>query len=128
MNTGIYILEPEILSHIPDGRAYDFGRELFPRLVEKGEAIFALAMDGYWCDIGDTGAYLRAHCDALDGKIRLPLPARTGGVFRAKSARVDRSAILEAPCFIGENAVIGAGARIGPYSVIGADAPGGRAR
>ena len=122
VNTGIYILEPEILSHIPDGRAYDFGRELFPRLVEKGEAIFALAMDGYWCDIGDTGAYLRAHCDALDGKIRLPLPARTGGVFRAKSARVDRSAILEAPCFIGENAVIGAGARIGPYSVIGADA------
>ena len=27
VNTGIFILEPEILSHIPDGRAYDFGGE-----------------------------------------------------------------------------------------------------
>ncbi|MBE5767130.1 MAG: hypothetical protein E7335_08220 [Clostridiales bacterium] len=119
VNTGIYILEPAVLSRIPSGRVYDFGRDLFPELVRQKEAIYALPMEGYWCDIGDTGAYLRAHFDALDGKINLPISMRPGGVYRAKGAHVDRSAILEAPCFIGERAVINAGAHIGPYSIIG---------
>ena len=120
VNTGVYILEPDILRHIPEGRAVDFGHDLFPRLVERGEAVFAWTMEGYWCDIGDTAAYLRAHADALDGRINLPLNARPGGVIRMPGARVDRGAVLEGPCFIGEGAVVKTGARVGAYSVVGA--------
>ena len=120
VNTGIYILEPEILNYIPADRPYDFGRELFPALLETGHPLYGYAAEGYWCDIGDISAYLRAHADAMDGRIRLPITVRPGGVYRMPGARVDRGAVLEGPCFIGEGAVVKEGARIGAYSVLGA--------
>ena len=119
VNTGIYILEPEALRMIPEGQAYDFSKQLFPEMLRQGLPLYAYTMEGYWCDIGDTGSYLRAHMDALDGKLKLD-EVKPGVVNRARSAQVDRSAVVEAPCVIGEGAQIGPGARIGAYSVIGA--------
>lgn len=123
VNTGIYILEPEILQHIPPKQPYDFGSELFPRLVREGAKFFGHVTDHYWCDVGDLGAYLRAHADAMDGRIRRPgLSLRPGGVAILPGAFVDRTAVLEAPCLIGSGAKIHAGARIGAYTVVGTNA------
>ncbi|NLG25358.1 MAG: hypothetical protein GX558_08375, partial [Clostridiales bacterium] len=119
INTGIYVLEPSVLSLIPENRPYDFGRELFPAMVNGGLPVFAWVMEGYWCDIGDIAAYMRAHVDAMDGRVNLPFPGRPGGVTRLPGAQVDRSAVLEGPCFIGEGARVAAGSRIGAYSVLG---------
>ncbi|MBR3502645.1 MAG: hypothetical protein IKO07_00185 [Clostridia bacterium] len=120
VNTGIYILEPEALRLIPEGRAFDFGHDLFPQMAERGEAVYAWTMEGYWCDIGDTAAYLKAHTDAMDGRVDLPLTARPGGVARMPGSHVDQGAVVEGPCFIGEGATVKAGARVGAYSVVGA--------
>ena len=121
VNTGIYILEPEVLERVPEGRACDFGQELFPELVRLGLPVYGYVMDGYWCDIGDVRAYLQAHADALEGRIHveglLPGPGR---VAQLPGASVDRSAVLEGPCLIGPNARVHAGARVGPCTVIGA--------
>lgn len=122
VNTGIYILEPSVLDLIPEGRAFDFGHELFPAMVQADLPVYAYTMTGYWCDIGDHSAYLRAHIDAMDGRIRLNFPGKSGCVVRMPGASVDRSAVLEGPCFIGEGAVVREGARIGAYSVLGAGA------
>ncbi len=120
VNTGIYILEPEALQFIPAEKPHDFGRELFPALVEKGQKVFAHVMRGYWCDIGDLSAYLKAHWDLLDGRVTVEQPVKPGAVTRMPGAQVDRSAILEGPCFIGEGVRVREGARIGAYSVLGA--------
>jgi len=120
VNTGIYLIEPEVLDRIPEDRPYDFGRELFPALVGEGLPVYGYVTDGYWCDIGDIPAYLRAHMDAMEGRIDLPMNVRPGGVYRMPGSKVDRGAVLEGPCFIGEGAVVKAGARIGAYSVLGA--------
>lgn len=120
INTGIYIMEPEVLSRIPKDAPYDFGRELFPSLLKDGLPVYGYVTEDYWCDIGDISAYLRAHADAMDGRIHLPMNIRPGGVYRMPGARVDRGAILEGPCFIGEGAHVKEGARIGAYSVLGA--------
>ncbi|MEG1264255.1 MAG: sugar phosphate nucleotidyltransferase [Clostridia bacterium] len=122
VNTGIYLFEPEVLQYIPDNKPCDFGRELFPKLVEAGLPVYGYLMDGYWCDIGDTSAYLRANADMLDGKMALARDLRPGGVNRMAGAIVDKSAVLEAPCFIGSGARVAPGARIGPYTVLGAGA------
>ena len=120
VNTGIYILEPEILDRIPDGRPCDFGHDLFPALVKAGLPVYGYVMDGYWCDIGDVRAYLAAHADAMEGRIRVEgLAPRSGRVVQMPGARVDRAAVLEGPCLIGRNARVLAGAYVGPYSVIG---------
>ncbi len=118
VNTGIYILEPEVLQLIPDGRPYDFGRELFPLLVQKGEPVFGHIMDGYWCDIGDIPAYLRAHMDAMDGRVKLIGHAK-GAVVKAPGALIDRGAVLEGPCLIADGARVMQGAKVGPYAVVG---------
>lgn len=116
VNTGIYILEPEIFSHIPEGGMPDFGKDVFPALVRSGLPVYGYETDGYWCDIGDLRAYLKAQQDLLSGRVRLPHPA---GVDPA--ARVDPAAEIGDECWIGPGAVIGPGARV-IRSAVGPDA------
>ena len=123
VNTGIYICAPELLERIPADRPCDFGQELFPALVRAGEAVYGYVAEAYWGDVGDTRAYLQTHLDALNGEIQLePLLACAGKVTVAPGAQVDRSAVLEAPCYIGPEARVYGGAKIGPGSAIGAGA------
>ena len=70
VNTGIYILEPEIFDYIPKG-FYDFGKNLFPKLVELNERIFGFNTDDYWCDVGNIDVYKQANWDVLSGKYTL---------------------------------------------------------
>src|SRR5207248_4710075 len=53
INTGIYVLEPEVLRHIPTDRPYDFSKELFPLLLEMGRPMYGCVLEGYWQDIGN---------------------------------------------------------------------------
>ena len=39
INTGIYVIEPEVLRHIPTDRPFDFSKELFPLLLEMGRPL-----------------------------------------------------------------------------------------
>ncbi len=122
VNTGIYILEPEIFDWIAPSGMPDFGRDVFPMLLEKGMPLFGFETTGYWCDIGDQLAYLDAQRAMLAGEVNLPHPS---GVHAL--ARVDASATLEGHCQIGKGAVIGPGAQlrdavIGEKCVIGAGA------
>ncbi len=71
VNTGIYILSPRAMELVPTGRSFDFGRELFPLLLSRGEKILGLALDGYWCDVGSPLAYYRCCTDALEGRLKV---------------------------------------------------------
>ena len=123
VNTGIYVLSPEVLGLIPERGACDFGQDLFPALVRQGLPVYALVTDAYWCDIGDESAYVRAQADFLSGKVGLD-----AGELIAPSAQIDKTARLEGPAYIGANAVIGPyavvsdGAVIGPGAHVGAHA------
>jgi mannose-1-phosphate guanylyltransferase/phosphomannomutase len=72
VNTGIYVLSPRVLPLIPESRAFDFARDLFPLLLEKRELLLGVPLEGYWRDIGDPGSYYRANLDAWEGTLRLP--------------------------------------------------------
>ena len=71
VNTGIYVISPRAMELVPEGTAFDFGRDLFPLLLRRGEELRGVALDGYWRDIGDPGSYYRANLDAWEGKISL---------------------------------------------------------
>lgn len=72
VSTGIYVLSPDVLEHIPVGRPYDFAKDLFPRLLDLGVPMRGQVMDGYWCDIGTPRAYYQCNLDALNGLYHLP--------------------------------------------------------
>jgi len=64
-NSGVLVCEPAILSYIPPGTFYDFGHDLFPRLLAAGEPLYGvpLARDEYLIDIGTPEKYQRAQHD-----------------------------------------------------------------
>jgi mannose-1-phosphate guanylyltransferase/phosphomannomutase len=66
-NTGLYIIEPEAMSYVPDGKAFDFSKDLFPLLVAKHE-VFGCVVDGFWTDIGSLEGYKEATRWILDKK------------------------------------------------------------
>ena len=71
VNTGIYILSPRVMELVPDGKPFDFAKDLFPRLLEKGELILGETMEGYWCDVGTPLSYYKCCVDALEGRLKL---------------------------------------------------------
>ena len=99
INTGIYVLEPEIFDVIPEGRAVDFSSEVFPAVLEAGAPLFGYVADGYWEDVGTTAAYLKAHEDILDGKVEVDISGFELQARRllGKGSSVDPSARLDAP-------------------------------
>jgi mannose-1-phosphate guanylyltransferase/phosphomannomutase len=123
INTGIYVLEPEIFDVIPEGRAVDFSSEVFPAVLEAGGPIFGYVANGYWEDVGTTAAYLKAHEDILDGKVEVDIAGfeLQPGVWLGKGSSVDPSAQLGSPAFIGENCTIDEDAVVGAYTTIGAN-------
>ncbi len=62
-NAGIYIVEPEIFAHIPTDRDYDFGRDIFPRLIAENMALYGYRLAGYLMDIGTMEALEKARRD-----------------------------------------------------------------
>ncbi|MBQ2848002.1 MAG: NTP transferase domain-containing protein [Clostridia bacterium] len=116
-NTGVYIINPECLSLIPNGRKYDFASDLFPLMLERDMPIFCYHTDEYWCDIGNIDAYLKCQRDVFDGKINAPMTPTAEGIFVKKSLP-DGDYSIVPPVYIGKNVEISEGAVIGPYSVI----------
>ena len=130
INTGIYVLEPEVLRHIPTDRPYDFSKELFPLLLEMGRPIYGYVCEGYWQDIGNLDQYRQANFDALDEKVRLKIPGirLRGNVWIGEAVDVDDLDRVEGPAFLGNYCRVAPSASVGPYSVLGASRDAARAR
>jgi mannose-1-phosphate guanylyltransferase / phosphomannomutase len=120
INTGIYVLEPEVLTHIPADGPYDFSKELFPLLLEMGRPIYGHVMDGYWQDIGNLDQYRQANFDALDERVRLNVGGvrLRGNIWIGEGTDVHDVDEIEGPAFIGNNCRIAPNASIGPYTVL----------
>ena len=103
INTGIYVLEPEVLRHIPKDRPFDFSKELFPLLLEMGRPMYGYVMDGYWQDIGNLDQFRQANFDALDEKVRLNMPGIRirGNVWVGEGVDLHDLDALEGPAFLG---------------------------
>jgi mannose-1-phosphate guanylyltransferase/phosphomannomutase len=120
INTGIYVLDPEVLRHIPDDRPFDFSKELFPLLLEMGRPIYGYVADGYWQDIGNLDQYRQANFDALDERVSLNIQGirLRGNIWVGEGIELADIESVEGPAFVGNYCRIGARASVGPYSVL----------
>ncbi|MEB3827983.1 mannose-1-phosphate guanyltransferase [Phormidium sp. CCY1219] len=130
VNTGTYILEPEVLKYLPANQESDFSKDLFPLLLEKGEPMYGYVAEGYWCDVGHLDAYREAQYDGLDRKVHLDYAyeEHSPGIWVGQNTYIDPSAKIQTPALIGDNCRIGArvcieaGTVIGDNVTVGADA------
>jgi mannose-1-phosphate guanylyltransferase/phosphomannomutase len=120
INTGIYVLEPEVLRHVPDG-PYDFSKELFPLLLEMGRPLYGYVFEDYWQDIGNLDQFRQANFDALDEHVRLNISGirLRGNVWLGEGVEVDDLDAIEGPAYIGNYCRVAPDATVGPYSVLG---------
>ncbi|SEL80730.1 mannose-1-phosphate guanylyltransferase / phosphomannomutase [Nonomuraea pusilla] len=124
VNTGVYVMEPEVLDAVADGQAVDWAADVFPRLLERGAPIYGYVADGYWEDVGTHASYLKAQADALSGKVKLDIDGfeLSPGVWVAESASVDTDAVLKGPLLIGDYAKVEGGAELREFTVLGNNA------
>ena len=71
VNTGIYVLEPQVLDLFDRGISFDFSKDLFPILLKNGDPLYGYVAGGYWCDVGTIAEYMRASGDMLEGRVRV---------------------------------------------------------
>jgi mannose-1-phosphate guanylyltransferase/phosphomannomutase len=120
INTGIYVLEPEVLKHVPTDRPYDFSKELFPYLLEMGRPLYGYVMDGYWQDIGNLDQFRQANFDALEENVRLNIPGIRirGNVWLGEGVEIADLEQIEGPAYIGNYCRVAPDAQVGAHSVL----------
>jgi len=122
INAGIYILEPEVLQHVPVNRHYMFEKGLFPLLLELDEPVYGYPFSGYWLDMGTPDKYLCLSCDILLSKTGSPLiDALSRNEIRCEkdtiihsSAKIVGPAVIGNRCKISKNVLIRGPVVIGP--------------
>jgi mannose-1-phosphate guanylyltransferase/phosphomannomutase len=123
INTGIYVLEPVVFDHIPEGEVVDFSGDVFPGLLADGHTLHGHVAEGYWEDVGTLEAYSRAHTDVLDGRVHVEIDGFQLGDRRwiGTDVEISPEARIDDPVVIGDSCRIEAGAHVRPYSVLGTD-------
>ncbi|HTY81727.1 MAG TPA: NDP-sugar synthase, partial [Dehalococcoidales bacterium] len=123
INAGTYVLEPEVLDHIPGNQHYMFENGLYPSLLKAGEPVYGFPYRGFWLDMGTPATYFSINSDLLTSKVASPLvaPLTQGkdGVRCGEDVVIHPSAKLNSPVIIGGGCRIGAGARITGPVVMG---------
>ncbi|MCX7846331.1 MAG: sugar phosphate nucleotidyltransferase [Dictyoglomaceae bacterium] len=117
VNTGIYILEPEILDFIPENTPFDFSKDLFPLLLSKNAPLYGYKAEGYWCDIGDLNQFLQANFDILYKRVNIEIFGREifPGIFTKEGAEISPSSYIRPPVYLGQfTRIIGNSQLIGP--------------
>lgn len=123
VNAGIYVLEPSALDLVPEGRPFDFSRDLFPRLLREDRPLYGTVQSGVWMDVGRPADLLKAasvmgarHHQATGGRYRDATAVVAPGARVAESdlyagARVDAGATVE-------GSVLYDGARVGERAAV----------
>ena len=123
INAGVYILDPEVLEHVPSGSHYMFEKGLFPLLLELGEPVYGYPFSGYWLDMGTPGKYLQLNCDILLGKTRSVIEGGLGKeeVRTGEGVVIHRTATIVGPAIIGSRCSISQEVHIKGPVVMGSD-------
>lgn len=130
-NMGIYILEPEVLKMIPDGKEYDFSNDLFPRMLREKLPLFGWIAQGYyWSDVGNPSEYLKANLDILKGNLSANIPATPvkDGIWMAEDVDIHPEAEVYPPVYIGRNVKIEKKAVVGESVILSGSVVGEKAR
>lgn len=120
VNTGIYVLDPDVFRYIEKGKPTDWAKDVFPKMLRAEDALFGYVADGYWTDVGTIDEYMRANRDYLAGKVNLPRVGQRimDDVWVDGDAEIGADTQFHGPVYLGHGAKIKRGAIIYGPSVI----------
>jgi mannose-1-phosphate guanylyltransferase/phosphomannomutase len=134
INTGIYIIEPQVLDLIPFKQNYDFAKDLFPKMMKEDIPLWGCPQKGYWRDVGNPESYRDVYKDIMLGDIKLPFKGEASsldkgtiyceeGISLNKKIRVEGTVVLGKNVSIDEgvtlkNCVIGDNTKVSKHSEV----------
>jgi len=116
INSGVYLLEPEIFSYIPSNKKVSIEREVFPRISKEHE-IYHYPIEGIWKDIGKPNDLLQGNISLMNDLIQNLNDEHKSLIDY--SAQISPTSKIIHPCVIGEQTVIRQNCIIGPNAIIG---------
>lgn len=134
---GVYVFSYEALSrllledHLMKESSHDFGKDILPRMIARGEKVHTWPYWGYWRDVGTLESYWEAHMDLLSQPPAYDLND-TGWLIHTRSenrapARLGKATVSDSllthGCVIDEGAtversVLGPGVRVSRGAVV----------
>jgi mannose-1-phosphate guanylyltransferase len=119
ISAGAYVLEREILEHVPPDRNVSIEREVWPALV--GAGLYGYPSDSYWLDIGSPERYLQGTFDIIEGNVRSPVAERMGSDWLAVDAGAEVRGRVIPPAVLERGVSVGEGAHVGSLVVLAED-------
>ena len=126
-STGMYVCSPEVFEYIPEGKKFDFAKNLFPLLMEKGRLLNGWLARGNWSDVGSPASLRMAEkwklqdmkFASITGDMNVKNANIQGPVEFGSSIYVGNNSRIVGPVAIGSGTSIGDNVLIGPYTSIG---------
>ncbi len=117
INTGIYIIEPEILEYIPKGENFDFAKDLFPLLMSSGVDLMAGYANGYWRDVGNPESYREVYEDILSNRVDFKIMGKKqifpdGVLYSDKIYNLDSSIEIIGTVVLGKDVTLKKGVKL----------------
>jgi mannose-1-phosphate guanylyltransferase len=113
INAGCYVFRRSAIDAIPAGRPVSVEREVFPRMLDRGQRLQGVVDEGYWLDLGTPLAFVQGSADLVTGRAPSPaVPGPTGEFLILPGAEVSYEAILRGGTVVGAGATVGAGAEV----------------
>lgn len=114
-NAGIYVLEPEVLDFIPSDQKFDFAKDLFPKLLSKGIALYGQKLDGVWMDIGRPHDLWKASMEIVrreGAPIHREGVTSEGPIILDPAVSLQGKVTLRGPCYVGPGVVLHGGSTL----------------
>ncbi|MFE8702466.1 sugar phosphate nucleotidyltransferase [Cytobacillus sp. FJAT-54145] len=121
VNSGIYLIEPDILKWISPNTFCDFSHHLFPIFLSEGIPFYSYEKGGYWIDIGHLSTYLQSQKELLSLQEKVPLGYTEIGhqIWVGPNTAIHELASLQGPLLIGANCIIENGVSVSGGTIIG---------
>eukprot|EP00375_Theileria_parva_P002527 XP_765205.1 GDP-mannose pyrophosphorylase [Theileria parva strain Muguga] len=139
INAGVYVLNKEVLDHIPL-KNYSIEKQFFPKYL-KYNSSYIYKLDGFWSDIGKPTGYLNgqhlylSHVQQSESKankmennqkenevspVQSPMNSfETTSSYQSSETKLKQPVLIHPTCVIGNGCMIGPNVCIGPNVVIG---------
>jgi len=120
VNSGILMLDPQVIARIPPDTFFSFEQGLLPTMVKDREPIYGHFDGSYWLDTGRPRLYLAANRHVLEGRVDWQPAGEQveDGLWEGEGCKRDGVQVIH-PAALGDDVTLEEGAQMFGRTVLG---------